>query len=250
MVFRLKMSFQRSFDLSLPSDVARLIDHTLLKPEATRDEIRRICAEAREYKFASVCTNGCWTPLVAEELEDSGVRVCAVVGFPLGAMSSSAKVAETLTAVEDGANEIDMVMNVGALLGGETAAVEDDIRWIVESSHARGAIVKVILETVLLNDDQKVLACEIAQRAGADFVKTSTGFNKGGANAADVALMRRTVGESMGVKASGGIRTFDDLRTMVEAGANRIGASAGVSILNNTSFTNTSTAVPNSNPGY
>lgn len=221
--------------MTFDRDIARIIDHTILKPEATRADVARICAEAREYEFASVCVNGFWVPFVFGELEGSVVRVCSVVGFPLGAMSSSSKVAEALTALEDGAQEIDMVINVGALIGGESAAVEDDIRWIVEASHARGAIVKTILETSLLNDDQKIHACELATHAGADFVKTSTGFGKSGATVEDIALMRRTVGPDIGVKASGGIRTLEQVRAMVAAGATRIGASAGVAIVNATS---------------
>ena len=165
------------------------------------------------------------------ELDGTVVKVCTVVGFPLGAMSSGSKVAETINAIEDGADEVDMVLNVGALKGGETAAVEDDIRWVVEASHARGAIVKVILETALLTDAEKVLACGLAKAAGADFVKTSTGFSKAGATVEDIALMRRTVGPALGVKASGGVRTLADLKAMVAAGASRVGASASVSII-------------------
>ncbi len=211
--------------------VARLIDHTILKPEATRDEVKKVCAEALQFEFASVCVNGFWTKMVAEELRGSAVKVCTVTGFPLGAMSTAAKVAETLAALRDGAEEIDMVINIGALRGGERAAVKADIEGVVSASHGHGAIVKVIIEACLLDDAQKALACKISQDAGADFVKTSTGFSKGGATVADVALMRRTVGPSTGVKASGGIRTLADLKSMVAAGANRIGASAGVRIL-------------------
>ncbi len=211
--------------------VARLIDHTILKPEATRDEVRKVCAEALKYGFASVCVNGYWVPLVAEELRGSEVKVCTVVGFPLGATSTASKVAETLGAIKDGAREIDMVINIGALRSGEEATVEADIKAVVAASHAHGAIVKVILETALLDDDQKTLACRLSQRAGADFVKTSTGFSKAGATVADVALMRRVVGPSMGVKASGGVRTLADLRAMVAAGATRVGASASVAIV-------------------
>jgi len=211
--------------------VARLIDHTILKPEATRDEVRQVCAEALKFEFASACVNGCWVPLVASELRGSPVKVCSVVAFPLGASSTASKVAETLGAIKDGAQEIDMVINIGALRSADKAAVESDIRAVVAASHAHGAIVKVIIETALLDDDQKTLACRLAQSAGADFVKTSTGFSKSGATTADVALMRRTVGPSMGVKASGGIRTLPDLRAMVAAGATRIGASASVAIV-------------------
>jgi deoxyribose-phosphate aldolase len=214
--------------------VARLIDHTILKPEAVRDEVLRVCSEALQYEFASVCVNAYWAPLVAAELRGSAVKVCTVAGFPLGATSTSSKVAETLGALKDGAREIDMVLNIGALLGGDKSAVESDIRAVVQASHAHGAIVKVILETALLDDQRKILACRISQNAGADFVKTSTGFSKSGATVADVALMRRTVGSSMGVKASGGIRTLADLKAMVAAGASRVGASASVAIVEQT----------------
>jgi deoxyribose-phosphate aldolase len=211
--------------------IARLIDHTILKPEAVREEVRIVCAEALRYEFASVCVNAFWTQLVAAELKGSPVRVCIVAGFPLGATSTAAKVTETQIALADGATEIDMVINVGALRGNEAGVVEGDIRAVTEACHAGGAIVKVIIETALLTDAQKVLACQLAQEAGADFVKTSTGFSKSGATVEDVALMRRTVGPAMGVKASGGIRTLDDLRAMVAAGATRIGASASVRII-------------------
>jgi deoxyribose-phosphate aldolase len=211
--------------------VARLIDHTILKPEATRDEVRQVCAEALKFEFASVCVNSFWTKFVASELRDSPVRVCTVAGFPLGAAGTAAKVAETLAALRDGAEEIDMVINIGALCGGERDVVKWDIQGVVAASHGHGAIVKVIIETALLDDAKKTLACRLAQDAGADFVKTSTGFSKAGATAADVTLMRRTVGKSMGVKASGGIRTLADLKAMVAAGATRIGASASVNIV-------------------
>ncbi len=221
--------------MSFDRTIARLIDHTILKPDAVRDEVKAVCAEALQYGFASVCVNAFWVPLVAAELKGSPVKVCTVAGFPLGATSTSAKVAETKNALADGAQEIDMVINVGALRGGETGVVESDIRAVVEASHAQGAIVKVIIETALLTDDQKVLACRLSQAAGADFVKTSTGFAKSGATVEDIALMRRTVGPSMGVKASGGIRTLEDLKAMVAAGATRIGASAGVRMMEATS---------------
>ncbi|HWE52872.1 MAG TPA: deoxyribose-phosphate aldolase [Bryobacteraceae bacterium] len=214
--------------------VARLIDHTILKPEATKDEVLKVCAEALKFGFASVCVNGCRVPLVAGELRGSPVKVCTVVGFPLGAMSTASKVAETLGAIEDGAQEIDMVLNIGALREGNSDAVENDIKAVVAASHAHGAIVKVILETALLDDEQKTLACVISKKAGADFVKTSTGFSKAGATVADIALMRKAVGPSMGVKASGGVRTLDDLRAMVAAGASRVGASASVAIVQET----------------
>ena len=210
---------------------ARLIDHTILKPEATRAEVLQICAEARKYEFASVCVNPYWVPLVAAELKGSPVKVCSVVGFPLGATSTAAKVAETLQAIQDGAQEIDMVINIGALRGGEPEAVQADIQAVTSASHGHDVIVKVIIETALLDDDLKKLACRLAKDAGADFVKTSTGFSKAGATVADISLMRAAVGPEMGVKASGGIRTLEDLRAMVAAGASRVGASASVAMM-------------------
>ena len=215
----------------MASTVASLIDHTLLKPEATASDIRKLCAEARQYAFASVCVNAYWVPLASAELKDSRVKVCTVVGFPLGATTTSSKVAETAEAIRSGATEIDMVQNIGELRAGHLEAVEADIRAVVDAAHAAKAIVKVILETALLSQEQKVAACMTAKVAGADFVKTSTGFGPGGSTAADVALMRETVGDEMGVKASGGIRTLDDLNKMVAAGATRIGASASVAIV-------------------
>ncbi len=212
-------------------EIASLIDHTLLKPEATRDDIRRVCGEARKYGFASVCINPYWVPVAAAELAGSPVKVCTVVGFPLGANSSAIKRAEAETAARAGAREIDMVINVGALRSGDYEAVLRDIEGVVEAAHKAGAIVKVILETALLDDGQKTQACTLAKLAGADFVKTSTGFGPGGATAQDVALMRRVVGPEMGVKAAGGIRTIEDLRSMAAAGATRIGASASVKIV-------------------
>lgn len=211
--------------------LAGLIDHTLLRPEATRGEVIRVCQEALKYRFASVCVNPYWAGLVAKELAGSTVKTCTVIGFPLGATSTAAKLAEAETALRDGAQEIDMVLNIGALRGGEHAAVKRDIHVVVETSHCAGAIVKVILETALLDDQQKRAACLLAKEAGADFVKTSTGFGPSGATVHDVALMRSTVGPVMGVKASGGIRTIEDLRKMVAAGATRIGASASVEIV-------------------
>jgi len=215
----------------LNSEIARLIDHTLLKPGATYGQIVKLCAEAREYGFASVCVNPYWVPLVRNELAGSAVKVCTVVGFPLGATSTEAKVAEAAAALRAGAQEIDMVINVGALRSGDHLAVEQDIREVVQVSHRAGAIVKVILETALLDDPQKVVASTLAKLAGADFVKTSTGFSKAGATAHDVALMRSVVGPSIGVKAAGGIRTLADLEAMTAAGATRIGASASVKIV-------------------
>ncbi len=213
-------------------EVARLIDHTLLKPEATPEQILQLCAEAREYHFASVCVNPIYVPLCAQELRDvDDVAVCTVIGFPLGANLPEVKAFEAERAIADGARELDMVLRVGALKAGDRDALRRDIAAVVDTAHAHGALCKVILETALLTDEEKVLACQVAQEVGADFVKTSTGFSSGGATVEDVALMRRTVGPQMGVKASGGIRTYAALRAMVEAGATRIGASAGVRIM-------------------
>jgi deoxyribose-phosphate aldolase len=211
--------------------IARMIDHTLLRPEATAAEIRKVCQEARLYGFASVCVNPCWVRLVAQELAGSTVKVCSVIGFPLGANMMAIKVSETEAALRAGAQEIDMVLNIGELRAGNHNAVGDEIRAVVNAAHAAGAIVKVILETGLLDDHQKIVACNLAKTAGADFVKTSTGFGPGGATVHDVELMRKTVGPEMGVKASGGIRTLEDLKKMVAAGATRIGASASVKIV-------------------
>ncbi len=215
----------------LEDGIAAFIDHTLLKPEATREQIEQVCAEAREYGFASVCVNPCWLAVVTHELRGTPVLACAVVGFPLGATTASAKRAEAAEALKLGADELDMVMNIGALKSGMDAEVEADIRGVVELAHSSCARVKVILETALLAEEEKVRACRLAQRAGADFVKTSTGFGPGGATPADVALMRATVGDCMGVKAAGGVRTYEDLLKMVGAGASRVGASASVKIL-------------------
>ena len=211
--------------------IAALIDHTILKADATRADVAKICREARQYNFASVCVNSYWVPLVRAELAGSPVKVCTVVGFPLGAASTGAKTAEATIAVRDGAQEVDMVINVGALKSGDQDAVKADIAAVVKASHAGGAIVKVILETSLLTDTEKTLACALSKAAGADFVKTSTGFSTAGATAHDIALMRQAVGPEMGVKASGGIRTLQDLQTMAAAGATRIGASASVKIV-------------------
>ena len=211
--------------------IAALIDHTILKPEATRADVIKVCREARQYNFASVCVNSYWVPLVRAELAGSPVKVCTVVGFPLGAASTEAKAAEASTAVCAGAQEVDMVINVGALRSGDQDAVKADIQEVVRVSHKGGAIVKVILETALLDDNQKAVACMLAKEAGADFVKTSTGFGPSGATAHDIALMREVVGPKMGVKASGGIRTLEDLQAMTAAGATRIGASASVKIV-------------------
>ena len=217
--------------MSFDRTIARLIDHTILKPEAVAKDVQRVCEEALRFEFASVCVNSFWVPKVAEALSGSPVKVCTVAGFPLGAASTAAKVAETVEAVRQGAREVDMVINVGALLSGERQIVEEDIASVVRASHDGGAIVKVIIETALLDDAAKVLACQLSIAAGAEFVKTSTGFAKSGATGADIALMRRTVGPDIGVKASGGVRTLADLRAMVEAGATRVGASASVAIM-------------------
>jgi len=211
--------------------IAAVIDHTILKPEATRADVVKVCREARQYGFASVCVNPYWVPLVRSELGGSKVKVCTVVGFPLGATSTEAKVAETAAALRAGAEEIDMVINVGALRSGDHEAVKLDIQQVVKAAHEARAIVKVILETALLNDNEKAVACTLCKLAGADFVKTSTGFSTAGATAHDVALMRSVVGPEMGIKAAGGIRTLDDLRQMTAAGATRIGASASVKIV-------------------
>lgn len=211
--------------------IAGIIDHTILKPDATRADVVKVCREARQYNFASVCVNPYWVPLVKAELSGSPVKVCTVVGFPLGATSTESKVSETVAALRSGAQEIDMVINVGALRSGDTEAVKADIHEVVKVAHSARAIVKVIIETALLDDNQKAIACTLAKLAGADFVKTSTGFAASGATAHDVALMRQVVGPEMGVKASGGIRTLSDFRTMAAAGATRIGASASVKIV-------------------
>jgi deoxyribose-phosphate aldolase len=212
--------------------LAGYIDHTLLKAEATEAEILKLCAEARQFKFASVCVNPGWVKLCASQLRGSGVMVCTVVGFPLGATSTAAKVCETRKALEDGADEIDMVLNVGALKSAQYEVVEQDIRAIKQACGRH--TLKVILETSLLKDDEKVKACELSKRAGADFVKTSTGFGSGGATVADIALMRRTVGPEMGVKASGAVRDTQTAEAMIAAGATRIGASASIAIATGT----------------
>lgn len=213
------------------TSLAGFIDHTLLKPDATLAEVDALCAEALQHRFASVCVNGVHVRRCAEILAGSPVAVCAVVGFPLGSTAPEVKVYEARRAIEDGACEVDMVLNVGALRSGDDDFVRRDVAGVVEVAHRMGATVKVILETCLLTDPEKVRACELARAAGADYVKTSTGFSKGGATPEDVALMRRTVGPVMGVKASGGVRTPEDARRMVEAGATRIGASASVAIV-------------------
>lgn len=212
-------------------EVARHIDHTLLKPDATRDEILKVCEEGVRFGFASVCINPIWVREAACALRGSGVKVCTVIGFPLGANSPDTKAYEARRSIFDGASELDMVINVGALKSGDNDLVSRDIRGVVEVAHESGYICKVIIETALLTDDEKVSACLIAKDAGADFVKTSTGFAKGGATAADVALMRRVVGGQMGVKASGGVKDLKQAQEMIQAGATRIGASVGVKII-------------------
>jgi deoxyribose-phosphate aldolase len=212
-------------------DLARTIDHTLLKPDATQDQIAQLCYEARKYGFASVCVNPTWVELCVKLLEGSPVKVCTVIGFPLGASTPEVKAFETQVAIDHGATEIDMVINIGALKARDLELVAKDIRGVVTTAHAGGAIVKVILEAVLLTDEEKTIACLLSKEAGADFVKTSTGFASGGATVHDVALMRRVVGPEMGVKAAGGVRTFEDAEHMLKAGATRIGASAGVKII-------------------
>src|SRR5687768_12713217 len=224
-------------------DWASLIDHTLLKPEATESDIRKLCDEAARFGFASVCVNPGWVKVATEFLKGSGVPVCTVIGFPLGATLPDVKAYEARRAIFNGAREVDMVINVGALKSGDDCAVEDDIRAVVEAAHENGVLLKVIIETALLTDDEKVRACLAAKNAGADFVKTSTGFSKGGATVDDVALMRRTVGRALGVKASGGVKGIDDARAMFEAGATRIGASVGVKIAQEASGIKSTTAV-------
>ncbi len=211
-------------------DWASLIDHTLLKPEASASDIKKLCNEAMQFGFASVCVNPSWVQKAAEFLRGSTVPVCTVIGFPLGATLSDVKAYEARRSIFNGAREVDMVINIGALKSGDDCTVEDDIRAVAVAAHENGVLLKVIIETALLTDEEKVRACLASKNAGADFVKTSTGFAKGGATADDVALMRRTVGRNLGVKASGGVKGIDDARKMFEAGATRIGASVGVKI--------------------
>ena len=212
-------------------DLARMIDHTLLKPDATRKEIEKLCAEAKQYGFASVCINPSNVKLCATLLRDTDVKVCTVIGFPLGATSSEAKAFETDRAIKDGAREVDMVINVGMLKSGEYEYVEKDILSVVRAAHSFGVLAKVIIETGLLTDEEKVKACMLAKHAGANFVKTSTGFAKGGATVGDIALMRKVVGPELGVKASGGVRSQEDALALIASGADRIGASASVKIV-------------------
>ncbi len=217
----------------IPDDksLARMIDHTLLKPDATADKIAQLCFEAKKYHFASVCVNPTNVKLCADLLRNSDVKVCTVIGFPLGATSTEVKVFETKNALENGATEIDMVINIGALKAGDTELVAKDIHEVVKVAHAAGALIKVIIETALLTDDEKVIASLLAKEAGADFVKTSTGFSSGGATVHDVALMRKAVGPDLGVKAAGGIHTHEEAEQLIAAGATRIGASAGIKII-------------------
>jgi deoxyribose-phosphate aldolase len=217
--------------IELEAGFAGLIDHTLLKPEASREDIRKLCQEAVKFGFASVCINPWNVPLAAELVRGSNVKVCTVIGFPLGATLPQVKIQEAEEAIKLGAQEVDMVLNIGALKSGQDDVMESDIRGVVQAAHRGGAICKVIFETSLLTVEEKVRAALASKRAGADFVKTSTGFSTGGATAEDVALMRAAVGSEMGVKASGGVRTLDDLKKMVCAGATRIGASASVKIM-------------------
>jgi deoxyribose-phosphate aldolase len=211
--------------------VAGMIDHTLLKPDATRQEIEKLCREAAEFHFATVCVNSTWVSLASRLLRGSGVGVCSVVGFPLGATTADVKHYETRRAIFDGATEIDMVINIGALKSGDLQIVERDIAAVVHPCREANVVSKVIIEVALLNDDEKIAACTLSKAVGADFVKTSTGFASGGATAHDVALMRRVVGAEMGVKAAGGVRDYEGLKAMVAAGATRVGASAGVKIV-------------------
>ncbi|GIO22096.1 deoxyribose-phosphate aldolase [Oceanobacillus sp. J11TS1] len=211
-------------------NLASYIDHTLLKPESTKSQIAKIVEEAKEHKFASVCVNPHWVVYCASELKDSPVKVCTVIGFPLGATTTNTKVFEAKEAMENGATEVDMVINVGELKAGNVAFVKADMKAVVDAAKGK-ALTKVIIETALLTDEEKVLACKLAKEAGADFVKTSTGFSGGGATVEDIKLMRETVGPEMGVKASGGIRDLETTEAMIQAGATRIGASAGVEII-------------------
>lgn len=212
------------------TNIASYIDHTLLKAEATKEQIEQLCAEAAQYGFASVCVNPAWVETASKELQGSSVKVCTVIGFPLGASTSETKAFETRDAIANGAKEVDMVINIGALKSGDSERVKKDIEAVVEAAKG-SAIVKVIIETSLLTDAEKTAASKLAKEAGADFVKTSTGFSTGGATEDDVRLMREAVGPELGVKASGGVRSLEDLQKMVDAGATRIGASSGVAIM-------------------
>ena len=225
-----------------PAAVASMIDHTLLKPDATRQEIEALCREAAQFKFATVCINPTWVTAAARLLAGSGVGVCTVVGFPLGATTADVKGYETRRAIFDGAREIDMVINVGALKSGDLRMVEQDIEAVTTPCRESGVLSKVIIEAALLTDEEKITACTLSKAAGADYVKTSTGFASGGATAADVALMRRVVGAEMGVKAAGGVRDLEGMKAMIAAGATRVGASAGVKIVQQSRGDTTSAA--------
>jgi deoxyribose-phosphate aldolase len=214
-----------------PDGVSGLIDHTLLKPDATRQELEKLCREAAEFKFATVCVNPAWVAFCAAQLRHTPVQVCTVVGFPLGATTADVKNYETRRVIFDGAREVDMVINIGALKSGDVRTVERDIEAVTQPCRDAGVLSKVIIEAAYLTDDEKVTACTLSKAAGADYVKTSTGFGPGGATVADVALMRRVVGAEMGVKAAGGVRDLEGLKAMVAAGATRVGASAGVKIV-------------------
>lgn len=220
--------------------IASMIDHTLLKPDAGQEQIAQLCFEAKRYGFASVCVNPTWIELCAKLLQGTTVKVCTVIGFPLGANTPEVKAYETAQAIQLGAQEVDMVINIGALKSRDLQLVARDIRGVVKIAHEKGVLVKVIIETGLLTDEEKVIACLIAKEVGADFVKTSTGFSGGGATVNDVALMRRVVGPQVGVKASGGVRTYEDAEQMIKAGANRIGASASVKIISGAQSTDSS----------
>ncbi|EHA4048071.1 deoxyribose-phosphate aldolase [Enterococcus faecalis] len=211
-------------------ELNRMIDHTILKPEATEAAVQKIIDEAKEYNFFSVCINPCWVTFASEQLADTDVAVCTVIGFPLGANTPEVKAYEAADAIKNGANEVDMVINIGALKSQQYDYVRQDIQGVVDAAKGK-ALVKVIIETALLTDEEKVKACELAKEAGADFVKTSTGFSTGGAKVADIRLMRETVGPDMGVKASGGVHNAEEALAMIEAGATRIGASTGVAIV-------------------
>ena len=227
-----------------------MIDHTLLKPDATEKDVAQLCREAAEFRFATVCVNPTWVAFAAARLRGSGVGVCSVVGFPLGATTADVKQYETRRAIFDGATEIDMVINVGALKSGDLRTVERDIEAVTDACRPCGVVSKVIIEAALLTDEEKITASTLSKAAGADFVKTSTGFGPGGATAADVALMRRVVGAEMGVKAAGGVRDLEGLKAMVAAGASRVGASAGVRIVQETRGQSSSAAKPEAKSGY
>ncbi len=220
---------EMNLDLS-PKAMAKYIDHTILKPDASLAQVKKVCDEAKEYNFASVCVNTGYVKFVAEQLAGTDVKPCVVVGFPLGACTTEAKAFEAKDAIEKGAKEVDMVINIGAIKSNDWDLVEKDIAALVDTCKGK-ALLKVILETCLLTDDEKVKACQICKKVGADFVKTSTGFSTGGATVEDVKLMRETVGPEMGVKASGGVRTYEDAVAMIKAGASRLGASSGVAIV-------------------